>query len=258
METKRENGEPKTTRKKDRDRKKKKKRHLKTKKGKRKKKKRRKIKENSEVMEKFMFVEELGDKWLNEWGRVAKNLSKFPEFGERNGKLKDIDIGHIENDEISKKLFELLEKFQDVFGETTVDVGCIEGTEFEIKLRENYKDVIHKPYRLTDKEGEELERQIQQLLAHGIIQKSYSKFASPAFLVGKQKINGKEEYRVVVNYKSLNDETITDPYPMPIIEDLLDQFHNKRIFSSLDMVQSYLQMKINGRQHSSPPAATTR
>jgi hypothetical protein len=47
-----------------------------------------------------------------------------------------------------------------------------------------------------------------------------------------------------VDYKSLNDVTIKNKYPLPRIEDLFDQMRGARVFYKIDLISGYHQMKI--------------
>jgi hypothetical protein len=47
-----------------------------------------------------------------------------------------------------------------------------------------------------------------------------------------------------VDYRSLNDVTIKNKYPLPRIEDLIDQMRGSRVFSKIDLRLGYHQMKI--------------
>jgi hypothetical protein len=47
-----------------------------------------------------------------------------------------------------------------------------------------------------------------------------------------------------VDYRSLNDVTIKDKYPLPRSEDLFDQMRGARVFSKIDLRSGYHQMKI--------------
>jgi hypothetical protein len=57
-----------------------------------------------------------------------------------------------------------------------------------------------------------------------------------------QKKDGSQ--RMCVDYRSLNDVTIKNKYPLPRIEDLFDQMRGVRMFSKLDLRSGYHQMKI--------------
>jgi hypothetical protein len=47
-----------------------------------------------------------------------------------------------------------------------------------------------------------------------------------------------------VDYRSLNDVTVKNKYPLPRIEDLFDQMRGARVFSKIDLRSRYHQMKI--------------
>ena len=75
---------------------------------------------------------------------------------------------------------------------------------------------------------------LDELLRKGNV--SESPYASPIVLVKKK--NG--DMRMCVDYRALNKITLKDNYPLPVIEDCLDYLGNKKIFSTLDLENSFL------------------
>lgn len=96
------------------------------------------------------------------------------------------------------------------------------------------------PYRLTPSEKEELEKQLKYLLEHGYIAPSASQYAAPVLFVPKP--NG--TWRMCIDYRALNRITTRDKWPIPRIDDLLDQLRHAKVFSSLDLASGYWQVRI--------------
>jgi hypothetical protein len=86
----------------------------------------------------------------------------------------------------------------------------------------------------------ELKKQIEELLEKGFIRPSSPPWGAPIIFVNKK--DGSR--RMCVDYRSLNEVTIKNKYPLPRIEDLLDQMRGAKIFSKIDLRSGYHQLKI--------------
>jgi len=92
-----------------------------------------------------------------------------------------------------------------------------------------------RPYRYAPTQKTEIERQLTEMMQHGIIKPSTSPYASPVLLVKKK--DG--SWRFCVDYRHLNAITIKNKHPLPIVDELIDELHGAKWFSKLDFRSSY-------------------
>ena len=102
-----------------------------------------------------------------------------------------------------------------------------------IKLKPNPKIYCHRKYQLQGDRADAMKK----LLA----EPSDSEWASPAFIVPKKE---KGEWRLVVDYRGLNEQTEHDSYSLPLIDTILQKQQKKRIFTVLDLKHGYHQMPL--------------
>jgi hypothetical protein len=115
----------------------------------------------------------------------------------------------------------LLNEYKDVFE----DPRTLPPSRFHdhhIPLLPNAIPVNSKPYRYSPLHKDEIENQVRLLLQARLITPSTSPFASPVLLV--QKKDG--AWRFCVDYRKLNAITIKNRYPMPVIDEILDELAN--------------------------------
>lgn len=84
-------------------------------------------------------------------------------------------------------------------------------------------------------ENVKIKRQVQEFLDKGIIRSSFSPFGSSIVLVPKKD----DTWRLCVDFWELNKNTVKNRYPLPRVDDLLDQLKNVDFFTKLDLRNGY-------------------
>lgn len=94
--------------------------------------------------------------------------------------------------------------------------------------------------------GYEVRDQISKMLKQGIIRPSESAWSSPIWVVPKKKdASGKQKWRIVVDFRKLNEKTIDDKYPIPNINHVLDKLGKCQYFMTLDSASGFYQVKMD-------------
>ncbi|GFW36836.1 retrovirus-related Pol polyprotein from transposon 412 [Trichonephila clavipes] len=141
---------------------------------------------------------------------------------------KDFNLSGLDS-KIKNRLFQLLITHKSVFARSTVELSAAATDHHRISLQHDYpiKCPIYKiPFNLRN----EFRRQIADLEKARIISESNSQYNTPALFV-KQK----EKWRLVLDFRKLNEITLTQDFVIPTLDDILHEISGSYYFSALDM-----------------------
>ncbi|GFT59622.1 retrovirus-related Pol polyprotein from transposon 17.6 [Trichonephila clavipes] len=151
---------------------------------------------------------------------------------------KDFNLSGLDS-KIKNRLFQLLISHKSAFARSTVELSAAATEHHRINLQHEYpiKCPIYKiPFNLRN----EFQRQIADLEKAGIISKSNSQYNTPALFV-KQK----EKWRLVLDFRKLNEITLTQNFVIPTLDDILHEISGSNYFSALDMKSAFNQIPLH-------------
>lgn len=108
--------------------------------------------------------------------------------------------------------------------------------EFKLHVIQDHVPFFYRPRRLSQFEKSEVLKITNELMEQGVIRKSNSEYSSPIVLVPKK---NDSSLRMCIDYRQLNKITLRDNFPLPLIEDQLDQLKDKRYFTLLDLKSAF-------------------
>jgi len=109
-----------------------------------------------------------------------------------------------------------------------------------IDMKEGFVPRKGKVYPLSREEREEMREFIQEQLRKGYIRPSKSPQIAPVLFIGKK--DGKK--RMVQDYRYLNEWTIKNNYPLPLISDVVENIGTKKVFTKMDLRWGYNNVRI--------------
>ena len=150
--------------------------------------------------------------------------------------INEIPIGEL-TEQQHQQLISLLGQCHEGFSTGPLDLGCTQVIEHKIVLTDD-KPVYKRPHRIEHHKRDELDKDINDMLAAGVIEPSNSPYNSPLVLLRKKS----GELRIAVDSRGLNKITEPEQFPIPRLEDALDVLEGNKYFSSLDMRSGYWQL----------------
>ena len=154
--------------------------------------------------------------------------------------LDEIDLNHLNKLEYKEEIKKLIKNYTPRKTKST-----------ELKMNIILTDDIpvnERPRRFPLSEQKIIDELVQQWLEDGIVRPSYSDYAA-AVVLSKKKDNS---YRLCIDYRKLNRKIVKDRFPLPLIEDVLDQLGRAKVFTTLDLKNGFFHVEIeeNSRKYS--------
>ena len=163
------------------------------------------------------------DVWIN-----AKQNKATEIQAEINLKKKSLPL----EEQIPKEFHKYLDVFSE---EKAARFPEPKKWDHKIELKDTFTPKSFKTYNLTPAESIKLDKFLKDNLDKGYIQPSQSPMASPFFFVNKK--DGK--LRPCQDYRYLNEHTVKNAYPLPLISELLDKLKGAKRFTKLDVRWGY-------------------
>jgi len=152
-----------------------------------------------------------------------------------------IQTDHLNHEERAS-LLRVCRKYQDLFHLEGDPLPFITAIQHEIKVPEETAPVNIRPYRLPYAHRQVIIEQMGKMEKDNIIQPSDSPWNAPLVVVPKKPdANGKPRFRVCVDFRRPNQLIIGDAFPIPRIDDILDQLGRSRYYTTLDLASGYHQ-----------------
>ncbi|XP_065356155.1 uncharacterized protein LOC135950547 [Calliphora vicina] len=153
----------------------------------------------------------------------------------------DFNISENENSNVNltqkENLIKLLKSYECVFNNIS---SPIRGIKHKIDTG-NHTPITNPPYRISPAMKEKLKKELNDMLSKGIIEEKESPWAFPVVLIPKKD----NSIRLCVDYRKLNDITVTDTYPLPRMEYLLHAAKTTPYMSTIDLKSGYWQIEMN-------------
>lgn len=150
----------------------------------------------------------------------------------------------VDDDMAKNELIGILRKYQSTFHLENEHLTTNNFYNQTIQLNDT-SPVYIKNYRLPQTHTEEINRQVKGLLEQKIIEPSISPYNAPLLLVPKKGQSDLSKWRLVVDFRKLNDKIVNDKFPLTRIDDILDKLGRAKYFSTLDMTSSFHQIELD-------------
>lgn len=164
---------------------------------------------------------------------------------DKNRKQKVLDlISKNTGKSCLNEFLKLSEHYTDIFALPDEKLSVNNFYKQNIRLNDN-TPIYKRNYRVPHTHKPIIEEKIKQMLDDEIIEPSQSPYNSPILLVPKKSVDGKPNWRLVIDYRELNKKVIPDKFPLPRIDEILDELGRAKHFSILDLQSGFHQIELD-------------
>ena len=140
----------------------------------------------------------------------------------------------------SKDIKDLISSYPTLFQDFPRKSGVL---LHDIELVPGATPIRQQAYRVGPERKNKMKMEVEYLLRHGLARPSKSPWASPCILVPKE--DG--SFRFCTDYRKINNITIKDSYPLPLIDDLIDSVGQAKFVTKIDLLKGYYQVGLTER-----------
>jgi len=151
-------------------------------------------------------------------------------------KIPPEKLSHLTPDQ-RRELLEILDRYPECFSNRPVFCDVV---YHEINLKPDFTSKQSKAYRIPEILKPKVERQIDQLVKDGFLVPSKSPMTSPILCV----IKNNKEVRLVCDFRYVNSFTVSDAFPMPYIDEVIDKIGHSNLITTWDARGAYWQLPV--------------
>lgn len=129
---------------------------------------------------------------------------------------------------------------KEIFYEHNPTIGKISIEKCHLRLTSKIP-ITFRPYRCSVGDKVKIDQHVAKLLADGVIRPSTSPYSAPVLFVAKK--DEGEKVRLCIDYTKLNDVTLSESYPMPILDQIKDLFLDAKWFSTVDVYSGFYHLE---------------
>ncbi|KAL6427138.1 hypothetical protein ACFW04_008640 [Cataglyphis niger] len=201
---------------------------------------------SEEIIDKFIRKNGTKYKGKQQNNIESHNCLAISEKTGENRLTKIIELLRLEHlcAEEQKSILNLITNSQDRFHIPGEKLTATHVIQHQIPTTDD-QPLNTRQYRFPQVHKEEINRQVEELLEGDVVKHSQSPYNTPIWIVPKKEDSkGNKRWRMVLDFRALNDKTIGDAYPLPNIIDILDQLGGAQYFSVCDLASGFHQIKM--------------